>query len=70
MSAAFTDPDMLLVDVHTCIQARGSVWLFAATCEGHQVTCGMDWRQGQDVLDMLLSDGPVPVLLEDWQVLS
>ena len=61
----------IIAEAQELLQAEGTVWLFAGqTSDGHDITFGVDHRPARALYDLICEDGPVPVSLECWQVLS
>jgi len=63
--------DTIIAEARELLQADGTIWLFAGrTSDGHDITFGVDHRPARDLYDLICEDGPVPVSLETWQVLT
>lgn len=62
--------DVSTVEIQALVEISGTVWTFTGVAGERTVLVGVDHGPARQLLDDLMSDGPITVRIEPWQILG
>jgi hypothetical protein len=62
--------DVSTVEIHALVETDSTVWTFEGRAGERTVLVAVDHGPARRLLDDLLSDGPITVRIEPWQIIG